>query len=97
MNQDPVSQLRTELETFHKLDPITRPQVITDAYHRILAIVQAIMLASDNPDAHARAWSLLNDDAYKDLAAIQEGKTEALTELKFKISQVGELLLMPED
>lgn len=93
MNQKLVNQLRLELQAFSNLGTTSKLKSITDAYNRILGIVQAMMLNSDNPDTHVRAWSVLNEDAYKDLAEIQEGRTEALPELKFKISQVGELLL----
>lgn len=95
MNQKLVDQLRLELQAFSRLDASTKLKRITDAYNRILGIVQAMMLSNDNPDTHARAWSLLNDDAYKDLAEIQEGRTQALTDLKYKLSQIGELLLLP--
>lgn len=96
MNQDLVNQLQLELQAFSRLDALTKLKSVTDAYNRILGIVQAMMLNSDNPDAHARAWNLINEDAYKDLSEIQEGRTQALTELKHKLSQVGELLLQPK-
>ena len=93
MNQEPVNQLRLELQAFARLDTSSKLKHITQAYQRILTIIQAMMLNSDNPDAHARAWSLINDDAYKDLTEVQEGRIEALSELRSKMKQVGELLL----
>ncbi|CAN5187316.1 hypothetical protein BH09BAC4_BH09BAC4_32710 [soil metagenome] len=96
MNQKLVDQLRLELQAFSRLDASTTLKRITDAYNRILGIVQAMMLSSDNPDTHARAWSMLNDDAYKDLVEIQEGRSQALTDLNYKLSQVGELLIQPK-
>ena len=92
MNEDLKHQLRSELKTFNGLSPTTSPQTITEAYHRILGIVQSLMLTSEDPDAHARAWSLLNEDAFKYLSEVQGGQQNALDDLKHKMGQVGELL-----
>ncbi|SFF36256.1 hypothetical protein [Spirosoma endophyticum] len=96
MNQKLADQLRLELQAFTRLDTSSKLKSITEAYNRILGIVQAMMLSSDKPDIHARAWNLLNNDAYKALSDVQEGLTGNLAELKSKISQVGELLLQPK-
>ena len=96
MNQERVNQLRLELQAFSRLGASSSLKSVTDAYNRVSGIVQAMMLNSDSPHTHARAWGLLNNDAYKDLTDIQEGTTSDLNELKFKISQVGELLLTPK-
>ena len=96
MNQKLADQLRLELQAFTRLDTSSKLKSITEAYNRILGIVQAMMLSNDNPGTHARAWNLLNNDAYKALSDVQEGLTGKLAELKSKISQVGELLLQPK-
>lgn len=96
MSQTPhLNQLRLELQTFSRLGATSNLRSITDSYNRILSIVQAMMLGSDNPDTHVRAWNLLNEAAYKDLADVQAGRATALQDLNFKINQVGELLLNP--
>lgn len=95
MNEEQKTQLTAELRAFNQLQSTSGVQAITDAYNGVLATVQLIMLNNDNPDGHDRAWSLLKDDAYKELAAIQEGYPGALDDLKLKISQVGHLLLGP--
>ncbi|AUD06746.1 hypothetical protein CWM47_35825 [Spirosoma pollinicola] len=86
---------RTQLKALDQLDSGSLVQPITDAYKALLATVQQIMLSSENPDGHNRAWSLLKDDAFKDLAAIQKGKLDALKDLKMKANQIGQLLLKP--
>lgn len=95
MNEEQMTQLTAELRAFNQLQSTSDVQAITDAYNGVLATVQLIMLNNDNPDGHDRAWSLLKDDAYKELAAIQEGRSGALADLKLRISQVGHLLLGP--
>lgn len=76
------SELRLELQAFSRLGATNKLSSITDSYTRILAIVQAIMVSSDNPDAHARAWSLINDDAYKYLVEVGSGLTALIIEEK---------------
>lgn len=93
MNEEQKAHLTAELKTFDQLDSSSEVQSITNAYNSLLATVQQIMLNSDNPDGHDRAWSLLKDDAFKDLAAIQEGHQGVLEDLKLRISRVGDLLL----
>ncbi|GAB3898859.1 hypothetical protein [Spirosoma agri] len=91
MNTD-KDQLAFELSAFNKLSSTSSIQVITDAYNRILIMVQAVILTRNDPDSTTRAWSLLNDDAYKYLSEIQEGKRDATDELKRTVSQVGQIL-----
>ncbi|GAB4000058.1 hypothetical protein GCM10028807_51900 [Spirosoma daeguense] len=93
MNRKLLSQLSTQLWVFDNLEITDPTQTITDAYYNILGTVQAILLEDNNSDAHARAWTLLNDDAYKDVSAIEEGRKKLLAGLKLKIAQVGKLLL----
>lgn len=93
MNEEQKAHLTAELKAFDQLDSSSEAQTITEAYNSLLATVQQIMLNSDNPDGDDRAWSLLKDDAFKDLAAIQEGHQGALEDLKVKVSQIGQLLL----
>ena len=93
MNEELTSQLAAELRAFNGLAPTSSLQSITDAYNRILASVQSLMLTNENLDSHARAWSLLTDDAFKYLSEVQEGNKNALGDLKHKMGQVGELLL----
>ncbi|GAB4020186.1 hypothetical protein GCM10028808_60480 [Spirosoma migulaei] len=95
MKEELTSQLTAELRAFNGLAPTSSINAVTEAYDRILTIVQALMLSSDDPDSHARAWSLLNDDAYKYLAEIQGGNTNALDDLKYKMVQIGETLFSP--
>ncbi|AUD06991.1 hypothetical protein CWM47_37340 [Spirosoma pollinicola] len=95
MNKEQRARLTAELKEFDQLDSGSQVQSITDAYNALLSTIQGIMLNSENPDGHDRAWSLLKDDAFKDLAAIQEGKLDALKDLKTKINRIGQLLLKP--
>lgn len=95
MNEEQKAHLTAELKAFDQFDSSSEVQSITDAYNSLLATVQRIMLNSDNPDGHDRAWSLLKDDAFKDLTATQEGNVDTLEDLKIKVSQIGHLLLEP--
>ncbi|MVM36225.1 hypothetical protein GO755_39815 [Spirosoma sp. HMF4905] len=92
MNEKLNHQLASELSAFKGLAPTTSAADITEAYNRILNIVQSLMLTDEDPDSHARAWSLLRDDIYKYLSEVQEGKMSAIDELKYKMDQVGQLL-----
>lgn len=96
MNEEQRAHLTDALKAFDQLNLGSEVQSITNAYNSLLAIVQRIMLRSDNPDGHDRAWSLLKDDAFKDLDAIQEGHQDALEDIKVKINQIGQLLLTPQ-
>ena len=93
MDTELMHQLGSELRAFNGLAPTSTINVITDAYNRIVAIVQKLMLSTDDPDSCARAWSLLNDDAYKYLSEVQGGNTNALDDLKYKMAQVREMLV----
>lgn len=93
MNEEQLTHLTAELKVFDQLDSSSALQSVTNAYNSLQATVQQIMLNSDNPDGHDRAWSLLKDDAFKDLAAVQEGHQDALEDLKVKVSHIGQLLL----
>ncbi|GAB4043777.1 hypothetical protein [Spirosoma litoris] len=92
MNEELKDQLAAELRAFKGLLPTTSADEITEAYNRIIDIVQSLMLTNEDPDSHARAWSLLRDDTYKCLSEVQEGKTHAIHELKHEMDQLGELL-----
>ncbi|QMW02708.1 hypothetical protein [Spirosoma foliorum] len=92
MNEELKDQLATEISAFKELPSTTSADEITAAYNRIIDIVQSLMLTDEDSDSHARAWSLLRDDAYKCLAEVQEGKTHAIHELKHEMDQLGELL-----
>ena len=93
MNEELKDQLAFELRVFNGLAPTSSIDNITSAYNRTLGLVQSLMLINENLDSHARAWSLLRDDAYKYLSELQEGNKNALDDLKHKMSQVGALLL----
>ena len=86
------NQLASELKAFKELATTSSIPIITDAYNRILGIVQALMLTNEDSDSHVRAWSLLNEDAYKYLSDVQEGQTNAIDQLKYKMGQIGEIL-----
>jgi len=92
MNEELKNQLASELRAFNGLAPTSSVSTITDAYNRIIGMVQSLMLTNEDPDSHARAWSLLRDDAYKYLSEVQEGNKNAIDDLKHKMSQVGEIL-----
>ncbi|MVM36352.1 hypothetical protein GO755_40490 [Spirosoma sp. HMF4905] len=94
MHEELNHQLAFELSAFKGLAPTSSAADITKAYDRILDLVQSLMLTNEDPDAHARAWSLLRDDAYKYLSEVQEGNPKAMDELKYKMNQVGELLFI---
>lgn len=95
MNEEQRAHLTAELKAFGQLNSGNEVQVITDAYNAILATVQRIMLGNANPDGRDRAWSLLKDDAFKNLTAFREGNQSAFEDLKVEITQVGHLLLGP--
>ncbi|MVM28427.1 hypothetical protein GO755_00175 [Spirosoma sp. HMF4905] len=92
MNDELKDKLVDELRAFNGLAPTSSIDEITAAYNRVIDIVQALMRTNEDPDSHARAWSLLRDDAYKYLSDIQEGNKNAIDDLKYKMEQVSEVL-----
>ncbi|WP_020607429.1 hypothetical protein [Spirosoma spitsbergense] len=79
--QDELTQnLLLELSTFGALDQSSPAKTVSDAYERILAFVQKLMLGTGHSDAYARAWNLINEDAYKELADFQAGNQTALAD-----------------
>ena len=88
-----MHQLGSELEAFNGLALTRIVHVITDAYNRIVAIVQRLMLSTDDPNSRGRACRLLNDNAYKYLSEIQEGSNNTLDDLKHKMAQVCQTLM----